>query len=236
MTKNLGMNEYLKLLASGIRKGSGNNFLVFLDTSAILDFEDYSRTWRVEDRSHKPAAFYESLMRAGFPVYINKQVLKEVRKHHEKNRIGNSREVSAETMEFAQKMYSDYHEFLQVLVAGNPKEIEDIRYDVYWASKLAFSDDHKKVNGDRISLVDRSLVTAAVWSRYVVLDDNAGLTNPLFDTPNQSKSIDHVVVVSADSHISETLRVLTDHTIWPDHQDPLYTYDSIRAVDCRMGG
>ena len=237
MTKPINqMNSYLDRLETKIKSGMGRNFLVMLDTCAVIDFEHYANNWRLKDKNKGISAFYTSFCSRGFPVYVNKRVIQEVFKHRNNHSVAGRDEVSAEGATIVNQMYLNYQRFMQTLVESNPKKIEDIRYDVYWATKLAFDPDHKKICDDLISRVDKSIIAAATWARYANLIDGAYLTDLFFDSAKDGtpvRSLDGVVIVSPDAHLSETVRVLTDHTIWPDCQDQLFIYDSIKVVSSR---
>jgi hypothetical protein len=133
-------------------------------------------------------------------------------------------------------MYLNYQRFMRNVAESNLRDIEDIRYDVHWATKLAFDPWHKKICDDVISRADKALIASAIWTRYASLSRQAVVADLFFDNSQgdgSTKFLDGVVIVSPDSHVSETVKVLTDHTIWPDCQDPLFTYDSIKVVSSR---
>ena len=202
------MDERVRKLVKRMRDASGrrdlSGFLMFLDTSAIIDSEGEVKRWRASDSAADINGLYERLYQAlgdgRFPIFVTGEVLTEVRAHHENSRLNGRPEVSAENFEIASRAHEAYHDFL-LHVAHREREFDQVRYDTYWASKLAFSGDEKKGERDPIARTDRELLAAALYARYCVRSE-AGILRPA----------EGVIVLSADDHLKGTLDVLTDRT------------------------
>lgn len=187
-----GMDDMIKYLSCQIKKVGGKNPIVFLDAGAVIDFEKWIKQAKLKDSSLTSDHFYGSLGRQGFPLFLTEHNLEEVEAHHIDHKIGGRPEIGPRTMDISKKMYSGYMDFLKNAVPT--LSIDNVRLDTFWASRLAFPEDHKKSEQDPMSYNDRELVASSVWSRYV---DHSHLPTG-------------VVILSPDAHVIETTRVLTD--------------------------
>ena len=114
-------------------------------------------------------------------------------------------------------MHRDYCKFLQhVEIKG--KDIEQIRFDTYWAGKLGFTPEHKKSWRDPVSQEDKDLVASAVWARYAEL-------------PNQKPS--RVAIISPDTHISRLVTCLTNKDTDFREQNGAMDYEGIKVIRSR---
>jgi hypothetical protein len=207
------MDERVRKLVRRMHDASGkrdlSEFIMFLDTSAIIDSEGEIKKWRTSDGTANISGLYERLYQKlgsrGFPIFVTGEVLNEARLHHEFNRLNGRPEVSAENLEIVSKAHEAYHDFL-LHIAQRGKDFDQIRYDTYWASKLAFADDVKKGERDPIARTDRELLAAALYAKHCVRSEasgnGAGILRP----------IEGVIVLSADDHLTGTLDVLTGRT------------------------
>ena len=175
--------------------------VVFLDSGAILDFEEeiYKR-WRLSDsKNARPSAFYEHLTRNGFPIFVTESVLHELTPHYENHRINGNSELSGETFDVIKSLHSKYCDFMKN-VMGNGLDSELARYHTYMASLLAFEEGHKKQCRDKMSRTDRELIASALWARYTYVP---------FGNFGSSKLISSSIILSPDCHIKGTCDVLT---------------------------
>jgi hypothetical protein len=72
--------ERLLRLIAGIKKNSGDNPLVMLDSSAVLDFEREVELRQLKDRTFGPDKWYGP-MQENFPVLIPEAVFGEISRH-----------------------------------------------------------------------------------------------------------------------------------------------------------
>ena len=235
----LSMEDRLSVLGEQIRRNARDNTLIFLDTGAIIDFEQQGRVWRARDRESL-SSFYYALMGSGFPVFVNRRVYAETKRHATENFLNGRHEISPETMAFVHLMYKNFHKFLRQFVDRNDQPIDEVRYDVYWASQLALGQDPRSNGLDRISRTDKSLVAAAVWSRYAHLPGAVGMRD--IDGGEGGKKqdtvpIDGTIIISPDGHVREIVDLLTDRSaVSYDLQSDCgikFGYDGIRVVSSR---
>src|SRR3989344_1837088 len=208
------LDRRIKNLAERIKSSVGDNPLVFLDTCAVIDFEKEVRRARLVDQRITNALFFDSFLSAlHLPIYITEHIYREI-EQHTRCRISGHPEISRGTFRMVGNMHSDYCDFLKN-VQGSDFEFDKVRYDVYWAGKMAFSNSHKKGCRDLISVTDRELLSTALWARYTSI--------PMGEI-SEVKCITDSIIVSSDSHIIETSRVLNN---------PEFGYSSLRTVSSR---
>lgn len=211
------MERRIRKLVELVKNDAGENPLVFLDTSAILDFEKEIKLWKLKDRANNTSLWYMNLEK-GFPLFVTEGVMAEVTKHYTCNCIGGRPEISDETYGLIEKMHEKYCAFLRE-ISMNPRDLEKVRYDSYWASILGVRDNEKKRDFDIVSSVDRKTVENAAWLRYA-LDKNG---NPVTSSS----------VIGHDGHLSESIRVLTDKDMEICEKFGHLGYDNIKFVDSR---
>jgi hypothetical protein len=193
-------------LVETIRNGSDEVY-VFLDTGAFIDFEERAKRARLKDSNARVTQIYDVLNSASsLKLFVNNTVFEESQRHYQGHRINGLPEISEDAWRKIGKMHIDYLSFCR----GNRGvgEIDRIGNEVYWATKLAFPNGHKKLVIDEASYVDRNLLRDAIWAREV--SQLSGRMN-----------VDSVIV-SPDSHIIETVKVLKD-----EHQSIRFDYPEL---------
>lgn len=210
--KNYSLQERLNRLVVTIKDLGGTKPVVFLDTGAIIDFDrEICKKWRLSDSQANVQLFYRHLTQQGLPLFVTEGTLSEVILHHTRHRINGRPEISSDSFRSVLGMHADYCEFLRNL-AGVALDPETVRYDVYWASKIAFPPEHKKNCLDPISKADRDLVAEALWARYTSSPPSILKTHepgPKYGM-GPAEQITGSVIISPDSHIHQTVRVLWD--------------------------
>lgn len=190
----------------------GDTSLVFLDTGAVIDFEvEIIGTSRLKDKSFSPSTFYSLLQRRLPKIFVTEHALQEIHRH-QLHRISRHPEISSETFDIVFQMHVDYIDFIRQISAVG-RDLEQVRYDVYWAGKMAFEADHKKCCKDPISLPDREQIAAALWCRYTYGLNSHGNERPVTSS----------VIISPDCHFTRTVEFLTRNL----------EYDSIGVVTSR---
>ncbi|MEI6731189.1 MAG: hypothetical protein WCK90_00760 [archaeon] len=191
-SQNTIMDKMVKYVSERIKSLGGKNPIVFLDAGAVIDFEKWIKQAKLKNSSLTPDHFYGALNSQGFSVFLTEHALEEVETHHIDHKIGGRPEVGPRTMDISRKLHSNYMDFLKNAVPT--LSIDNVRLDTFWASRLAFPEDHKKSEQDPMSYNDRELVASSVWSRYV----------------DHAHAPTGVVILSPDAHVIETTRILTD--------------------------
>lgn len=196
------LDNRVNVLARRILDSSGNNPITFFDTGAIIDFEkEVSRNLRLIDKRITPSTFYESFRKKVHPIFVTEHVMEEVVAHNKYHKLNEIPEISNETFNIVTGMHRDYCEFLRS-ISSNGLDIEQVRYDVYWAGKMAFDLEHKKCCRDPISRVDREQLAAALWAKYSCVQDNSG----------KDRCVSSSIIVSPDCHLVGTTKILlSDH-------------------------
>jgi len=211
------MEKRLEKFVGNIGDGVGDNPLVFLDTGAVIDFERELEFWKLRSHDYNSSRWYSNLGK-GLPLFVTEEAMKEITRHHEKFRINNRPEISEETFGIVQGFHENYCKFLKEM-SMNPKSLDQVRFDTYWASKLAFKDDYKKGVLDVISPSDREMISTAVWLRYALDKNNRDITS--------------CRVLSPDSHLKTTIEALTDQNRDIYDQFGEFGYNNIRVVSSR---
>jgi len=211
------MERRLSNLVKNIKKDSGDHPLVFLDTGAVIDFENELKLWRQNDKSRNSTQWYH-LLSKDLPIFITEGAMSEVTKHHEHHKINGRPEISAETYDLVNKYHEDYCKFLKEI--SDPKrDLDQVRFDTYWASELSFREDYKKGVLDVISNIDRETVETAAWMRYV--------SNP------KDKGVTSSIILSPDKHLDETVATLTDKNMVLTEIHGKFAYDNIKVLTSR---
>jgi len=203
MPKNLehSVEGRAEIIAERVHEVGKGDFLVFLDTGAIIDFEkDVMRRAKLIDSSVTSSRFYNRLSWKIFPMFVTDHILSELFTHHRKHELSGRPEISGETFEAVWDMHEKYCTFLRG-VDGSDRESEQVRYDAYWAGQLAFPEGHKKKCRDPISRTDRELVASALWSRY---------TWESIGSSNAKLRYDSAVIISPDCHVSGAVELLME--------------------------
>lgn len=221
-------------------KGLGARPLVFLDAGAMIHFEKIINTVRKASSNRVGSLdFYGIWLDACPKTYVTTYVNDEIGRHCDCHFVNGNKEVSDETKSASVKMHKSLINFVRE--ASHQKSYQDVRYDVFWASFLSFPQNHKKCNGDRISITDKDLIAACVDSRYT--DGTTGAS-----------------IITTDSHINRTVDVLTGkhsgamdnyHTIMDPIQSrvksdsnpafpflsstPLFNYDGVKVINLLEG-
>ena len=204
-------DEDLAKLSEESLAGQGEKPVIYLDTSAILDFENSLRFRKIKDKSLTSGDFYRVITSSCPRVFVTSRVLNESQRHYNNCRINGLPELSCESMDIISKFHEDSCDFLRN--ASHEFSYDDFRYDVYLASISAFSRGHKKRELDPISGIDRDLIASALDTRY-----SSGVTG--------------VSVLASDSHILKTIDFLSGEQLL----DKSKQYDNIKGVNTRIKG
>ena len=198
MNKNVySLDRRVGTLSERIRDSKGDKSIIFLDTSAIIDFDKEVRRARLFDKNITTPMFYDCLTsKMGLPIYVTEHIYKEA-DQHTRHYVGGFPEICRGTFRIIGEFHSRYCDLLKS-VSENAFEFDKVRYDVYWAGRMAFGETHKKSCRDPISKTDRELISTALWLRYASVPDDI----------HNSRPINNSVIVSSDCHISETSRFL----------------------------
>ncbi len=190
------MKELLEQIVRKVKQNEnvGLNPLVFLDNSAVIDFEHYVKNQRLGNSKYCVHEVFTCLT-SYFPIFVTDNIFIEICCHHTNHKINGKPEVGTQTVQFTKKKHEDYQIFLASNLNENSFLYDKIRYDVYWTSLNIFNSHHKKRELDPMSLNDRELVSGAIFARY---------------SNYNSIPVSSSFVISADSHILESLRLLTD--------------------------
>lgn len=205
----------LDKLAGRILVFGGENPVIFLDTGAVIDFEKEMARWRLKDKRVSPDFFYKELQnRTGkIPFFVTELTQNEILKHYKFHSVNGNHEISPETFEITTAMHGDYCGHLRNVI-HNFREIEQVRYDTYWAGHMAFDKNHKKSLIDPISLEDRALIASALWTRYTSVPGKMRVEVPISGS----------IIISPDEHISEVTRVLNSDK---------FNYNGLEVVSSR---
>jgi hypothetical protein len=215
--KEINLLARLNSLVERVKNDMDENLLVFLDTGAVIDFErEISRQRRV-DKEVTPSLFYNALLKELPHMFVSEGTLKEVDNHYKYHCLNGLPEISIETRDMVRNMYSNYCNFLKH-VEDIRKDAEQVRFDIYWASKFAFPEGHKKAILDPISRTDREMVSDAAWSRYAIMPGG---------------EIGGGVIISPDSHIAETIKVLTGKSMEAREKHGEFGYGEIKVIPSR---
>ena len=199
----------LDRLAGRMKKSAGNTCAVFLDTGAIIDFEREIERWKLKDSRVTPYDFYQDLTSRRMPLYVTVPICGEVLFHHKNHKLSGSPEISGETVELIMSMHQNYLDMLKRERVAL-RDSEQVGYDTYWASKMAFAEGHKKREMDPVSYADRDLVSSALWARYIRFPEED--QKVFFETTSREEKLNGlsgVVILSPDSHIERLVNVLT---------------------------
>ena len=213
----MGIVDRINELSKRIKAGSGDNPLVFLDTGAVIDFENELKLWKQKDSSLSSSKWYSQFAK-DFPIFVTEGVMEETTRHHEHNRVNGRPEISRETHAIMQKYHENYCMYLKK-IERHGKPFDQVRLDAHWASQFAFAGDYKKGVLDVISTVDRETVETAVWLRYSVDSDKKPVTSS--------------VILSPDRHLEDTVAVLTDRNMAVSSVHGDFGYDGIKVLTSR---
>lgn len=194
----------------------GDNHIIFLDTGAIIDIDTWVRRYRIKDKSHTVHSWYDAIEKDK-TVLLTPLVLEEVMQHHIYHKINGIPEISKESIAYAEKYFTNFQNFYSKL--SHPESIDNVRYDAYWATKLAFDDDQKKGEIDQISRTDIDLLISSIEVKHS-LDDNL-------------REISDVTVISPDRHIHDTLNLLSGRHHKYDANYTEFDYKNIEALCLR---
>ena len=215
------LDRRVEKLSERITESKGDKIVIFLDTSAIIDFDKEIRRARLFDENITTTMFYDRLtLKLGLPIYVTEHVYKEA-DQHTRHKISGFPEICRGTFRIIGEFHSRYCDLLKS-VSGSEFDFDKVRYDVYWAGRMAFEENHKKSCRDPISKTDRELVSTALWLRYASVPE---------DTDN-SKPISNSIIISSDCHISETSRFLMNTEFCYDGLDPI-RYNGLNVVTSR---
>jgi hypothetical protein len=171
--------------------------------------------------NYRPRDFYGKFLEAGMKLVVTPGMLGEISRHHEQHSINGRREISGETIGI---IFRDMGNLVHILQHGQHKgkSIDEIEYDVYWATRLAFQEDYKKGCKDCISDEDKELLTSALWATGLEVN---------------GKEVTGVTIISPDSHISRSIYVLTDQS--PDFKEKYeelygeFKYQNVKVISSR---
>lgn len=210
------MGKRIEGLVKLICREAGSNPIVFLDTGAVLDFEQESQGWRLNDSKLTTNNFYNGLSERLRNMYITGDILEEILNHHENHKINGRKEVSKETYEHASRMFLDYLDFMREADFPDDFDFENVRHDVYWAGHLSFNPDHKKCYQDSISDNDRQLIADALATKYLIGNAAGDKTG--------------TVIVSPDCHYSKTVDLLMGRH--PEHNG-IFKYRPVSVISTK---
>ncbi len=224
-------------IARRVLQGTQQKPHVFLDTGAVIDFEREIALCRLKDSSVTPDMFYSLFFGlVGDNVWVNDGVFEEIESHHIHHLLGGRPEICDESYRNVSGMHVRFKDFSRGSIFCG--DLDKIRHSTYWASKLAFPNGHKKLCDDEASCVDRGLISSAF--HIATIDRNVPYRrqNVFLDfSPVENTNRASVVVVSPDSHITETIKVLTDShpTVTYNHPEInwRFGYNGVRAVSSR---
>ena len=219
-------------LVERIKESTGDNWIVLLDTGAIIDFEREVAQFKLKNPKLSTVDFYKSLFDELGSLYVNDSVLKEVAAHNERHFINGSPEISLATFMAIAKMRKMYDDLIGI---GNPSlDLEKAKYDTYWASKYSFEEGHKKQAKDPISHVDRETIASALYLKNLFL--------PTLESDSQYKIVSGVAILSPDSHIAKTVEVLLGENFdamerlkdfTANNKDWRFGYNGIKVINSR---
>lgn len=212
----------LSRLTSQIRSELGEEPIALVDTGAVIDLERF-REQRIKGRGFSVDEVYSVFRKAGIPLYVTSEVLGEVEDHHSHYTLNGSGhpEISREANEAVRRMHANWVEFLANGVPAG--DLDQARYDAYFAAFEAFEEGHKKRELDLPSSTDRELIAAALWTPY--------FCSSALDSSQPSG----VAVLSSDAHIINTIKFLTDQAnfLTDDEKHQRNCYENVKAYSTR---
>lgn len=195
----------------------GENPLIFLDTSAVIDFEkicyDTSLGQSGKDKPRDCSRYLETLSQTQ-RIIIPSCMVEELEKHRNCF-IGRRKEISDKTFEVVNKIDVNSKKIMKSAKTMNDRE--KIRLDVYWATKECFRDNHKKDVQDRISDNDKNLVVDAIHYKNSKIN---------------GKEITSSLIYSLDSHIHHLVYFLKNQEY--DYQG-IFARETSRDKNGRYG-
>jgi hypothetical protein len=213
----------LECIESAI-SNAGDYPVVFLDTGAIILWENWLRKLRSADSSLDTEKFFNELnliaSRTNSNIYVPSGILEEIESHNKNNRINGFAEISDDAFNYARNFNQRYSDFLEF--TKNFRDPGKIKLDTYWVTKFCFEKGHKKNEIDPVSLSDRELISSALLSRYAYVSETEMYPE---------KRVTGSVIFSTDSHISRAIEVLTDRDreFIEKYSDQIFGYE---GLDC----
>lgn len=211
------MDSRIKNFCSNLHDKKGDNHIIFLDTGAIIDIETWVRRYRIKDKSHDINMWYNGI-RADKKILVTPQILGEVRDHHYHHKINGRPEISRESYDLAQKFYQEYLKFKKECKCS-VHDIEQIRYDAYWATKLTFEGDEKKEVIDPMSNADIELIVNSVAAKHLCSTKDNPVTG--------------MTILSSDRHIHDTIKMLRGEHDKYDRSYTGFNYQGIHSLCLR---
>lgn len=208
---------------------AGANPIVFLDSGALIDFDSEARRWRLvpDYRDMTPERFYLTInttlakSKSNNVFFMTPENHEELQNHYENHFLNGRSEVSRDTFEFGSESYLLFRKFMEN-IHFNENDFDRFSYDLYWASKMAFGNGHKKSCLDCISLADKELLNYALYFSQAI-------------TNNLVFGYTGVCVISPDSHILETIKVISgeSHSCKLPDIENNYNYKLLKGVSSR---
>jgi hypothetical protein len=211
------MEKGIERLIEVILKDGGERPLVFLDTGTVIEWE---KELKQNSNRHLNSTWLYSKLGEKLPLYVPECSMLELQSHHLFNRVNRRKEISNETIGIISRLHSEYCKYLKQQ-KDNEKDIEKIRYDVYFAGDIAHVrrgiDCPKKSQKEPLSRVDRGLLETAIYLRYGKVADEIDTTSS--------------IVLTTDDLIQKTAEVLCDRNFHVYDQFGGFGYEGLRAIN-----
>ena len=169
--------------------GNGPNIFI-VDTRVFIDLDKFyfDNGQNVEH----PASLLDGLEQ---PLFITSGVLGEIKRHSEEIRVNRRPEISQPTSILVYELFGESVDFLKTSGIENlsSSQLDEDRYRVYCAASKAFKSDYRKGEKDKISEVDKEIISMAL---HLTLGNYRG------------EPIDAVNILSPDTHNSKTVNFL----------------------------
>jgi hypothetical protein len=213
------MKKGIERLIEIVREEGGERPLVFLDTGAVIQFEN---ELAANENARLTSYWLYSALAKKFPIYVSEHALQEICRHHKEHIIGRRPEISEETHFIMENLHKDYCSFLKQ-VRSNPRRLDEVRYDVLNAGQIAEivrSREHeKKKNKEGMSEIDREILGTAAFLRYAVLEGEKPITSS--------------IILSTDNLLIDCAHILCDRFYHVFEEFGKFGYDNVKVFDLK---
>ncbi len=162
--------------------------IIIPDTSAIIDLQKMTKEYKGDEIKYfNPEFFLESLERDNRIIFISEEIMREINIHGDIKLNDNTYEISQPFLKYLKRIYNFSNSFSHNLKYG--VDLEQVGLEVYWASKFACQDSHKKQE-ECFSEADKRLL------RFACLVGTSKL-----EIGDRERDVGLVHILSSDEHL-----------------------------------